>query len=91
VHVALQLDYKNAWHLPLSIASAPFIFTRAQAGKESTLPMAELTQKLLLHAARCVRHEVMMIAFIITLVMSTQNGYSLSLATFYIETESQNT
>jgi len=68
VHVALQLDYKKAWHLPLSIASAPFIFTRAQAGKESTLPMAELTQKLLLHAARCMRHEVMMIAFIITLV-----------------------
>ena len=49
--------YKNAWHLPLSKASALFIFQKTHAGKESTLPMAVLTQELLLHAKRCMRHE----------------------------------
>ena len=49
--------YKNAWHLPRSTASAVFIFPKTQAGKESTLPMAVLTQELLLHAERCMRHE----------------------------------
>ena len=49
--------YKNAWQLPLSTASALFIFPKAHAGKESTLPMAVLTQELLLHAERCMRHE----------------------------------
>jgi len=42
--------YKNAWHLPHSIASALFIFPKTLAGKESTLPMAILTQESLLHA-----------------------------------------
>jgi len=49
--------YKNAWHLPLSTASALFIFTKTHTGKESTLPMAVLTLELLLHAERCMRHE----------------------------------
>jgi len=63
--------YKNAWHLPRSIvrpslqerlaprsiSSALFIFPKTHAGKESTLPMAVLTQELLLHAERCMRHE----------------------------------
>jgi hypothetical protein len=49
--------YKNAWHLPRSTASAFFIFPKTHAGKESTLPMAVLTQELLLHAERCMRHE----------------------------------
>ena len=49
--------YKYAWHLPWSKASAPFIFLKAQACKESTLTMTVLTQKLLLHAERCMRHE----------------------------------
>ena len=49
--------YKNARHLPWSEASAPFIFLKAQAGEESTLSMAVLTQKLLLHADRCLQHE----------------------------------
>jgi hypothetical protein len=49
--------YKNVWHLPRSTASALFIFPKTRAGKESTLPMAVLTQELLLHAERCVRHE----------------------------------
>jgi len=49
--------YKNAWHLPYSTASALFIFPKTHAGKESTLPMAVLTQELLLHAERCMRHE----------------------------------
>jgi len=49
--------YKNAWHLPRSTASALFIFLKTHAGKESTLPMAVLTQELLLHAERCMRHE----------------------------------
>jgi len=49
--------YKNAWHLPRSTASALFIFPKTRAGKESTLPMAVLTQKLLLHAKRCMQHE----------------------------------
>jgi len=49
--------YKNAWHLPRSTASALFIFPKTHAGKESTLPMAVLTQELLLHAERCMRHE----------------------------------
>jgi len=49
--------YKNAWHLPQSTASALFIFPKTHAGKESTLPMAVLTQELLLHAERCMRHE----------------------------------
>jgi len=35
----------------------PFIFPEAQEGEESTLPMAVLTQELLLHAERCIRHE----------------------------------
>jgi len=48
---------KNAWHLPRSTASALFIFPKTHAGKESTLPMAVLTQELLLHAERCMRHE----------------------------------
>ena len=49
--------YKNAWHLPRSTASGLFIFPKAHAGKESTLPMTVLTQELLLHAERCMRHE----------------------------------
>jgi len=49
--------YKNAWHLLRSTASALFIFPKTHAGKESTLPMAVLTQELLLHAKRCMRHE----------------------------------
>jgi len=51
--------YKNAWHLPQSTASALFIFIfpKTHAGKESTLLMAVLTQELLLHAERCMRHE----------------------------------
>jgi len=49
--------YKNAWHLPQSTASALFIFPKTHAGKESTLPMMVLTQELLLHAERCMRHE----------------------------------
>jgi len=52
--------YKNAWHLPRSTASALFIFPKTYAGKESTLPMAVLKQKLLLHAERCMRHHLMM-------------------------------
>jgi len=49
--------HKNAWHLPQSKASALFIFPKTHAGKESRLPMAVLTQDLLLHAKRCMRHE----------------------------------
>jgi len=49
--------YKNAWHSPWSTASALFIFPKIHAGKESTLPMAVLTQEVLLHAKRCMRHE----------------------------------
>ena len=50
--------YKNAWHLPRSTANALFIILpKTHAGKENTLPMAVLTQELLLHAERCVRHE----------------------------------
>jgi len=49
--------YKNAWHLLRSAASALIIFPKIHAGKESTLPMAVLTQELLPHAERCVRHE----------------------------------
>jgi hypothetical protein len=49
--------YKNAWHLPQSTASALFTLPKTHAGKESTLPMAVLTQELLLHAKRCMRHE----------------------------------
>jgi len=49
--------YKNSWHLPQSTASALFIFPKTHAGKESTLPMAVLTQVLLLHAERCMQHE----------------------------------
>ena len=49
--------YKNAWHLPLSKAIALFIFPKTHAGKESTLPIAVLTQELLLHAEKCMRHE----------------------------------
>jgi len=49
--------YKNAWHLPQSTASALFIFPKTHAGKESTLPMAVLTQDLVLHAERCMRNE----------------------------------
>ena len=51
--------YKNAWHLPRSTASALFIFPKTYAGKVSTLPMEVLTQELLLHAKRCMRHEDM--------------------------------
>jgi len=43
--------------LPRSTASALFIFPKTHAGKESTLPMAVLTQELLLHAERRMRHE----------------------------------
>ena len=49
--------YKNARHLPQSTASALFIFPKTHAGKESTLLMALLTEELLLHAERCMRHE----------------------------------
>jgi len=49
--------YKYASHLPRSIASALFILPKTHAGNESTLPMAVLTQELLLHAERCMRHE----------------------------------
>jgi len=49
--------YKDAWHLPRSTASALFVFPKAHAGKESTLPMAVLIQELLLHAERCMQHE----------------------------------
>jgi len=49
--------YKNAWHLPKSTASALFIFPKTHAGKEGTLPMAVMTQELLLHAKKCMRHE----------------------------------
>jgi len=33
------------------------MFPKTHAGKESTLPMAVLTQELLLHAQRCMRHK----------------------------------
>jgi len=33
------------------------MFPKTHAGKESTLPMAVLTQELLLHAKKCMRHE----------------------------------
>ena len=49
--------YKNAWHLPRLTASALFIFPKTHAGKESTLPMAVLTQELLLDAETRMRHE----------------------------------
>jgi hypothetical protein len=49
--------YKNAWHLPKSTASALFIFPKTHAGKEGTLPMAVMTQELLLHAEKCMQHE----------------------------------
>jgi len=49
--------YKNAWHLPRSTASALLIFPKTHAGKESTLHMAVLTQEMLLHAERYMRHE----------------------------------
>jgi len=49
--------YKNAWHLPRSTASSLCIFPKTRGGKASTLPMAVLTQELLLHAERCMRHE----------------------------------
>jgi len=35
----------------------PLSCRKTHAGKESTLPMALLTQELLLHAERCMRHE----------------------------------
>ena len=38
-------------------STALFIFPKTHAGKESILPMAVLTQELLLHAKRCMRHE----------------------------------
>jgi len=43
--------------LPRSTASALFIFIKTHAGKKSTLPVAVLTQELLLHAERCMRRE----------------------------------
>jgi len=49
--------YKNAWHLPRSTSNALFIFPKTHAGKESILPMAVLTQELLLHTERRMRHE----------------------------------
>ena len=49
--------YKNARHLPQSTTSALFIFPKTHVGKESTLPMTVLTQELLKHAERCMRHE----------------------------------
>jgi len=49
--------FKNSWDLPRSTASALFIFAKTDAGQESTLPMAVVTQELLLHAERCMRHE----------------------------------
>jgi len=49
--------YQNAWHLPRLTAGALFIFLKTRAGKESTLPMAVLTQELLLHAERCMRYD----------------------------------
>jgi len=49
--------YKNAWHLQWSMADAPFIFPKAQAGKESTLLMVELPEKLFVYADRSMRHE----------------------------------
>ena len=39
------------------ISSALFIFLKTHVGQKNTLPMAVLTQELLLHAERCVRHE----------------------------------
>jgi len=48
---------KNAWHLPRSTAGALFIFLKTHECKESTLHMAVLTQELLLHAEKCMRHE----------------------------------
>ena len=49
--------YKNAWHLSQSTAGALLIFPKTHAGKESTLPMAVLTQELLLHTERGMQHE----------------------------------
>ena len=43
--------------MPQSAASALFIFPKTHTGKESTLLMEVLTQELLLHAERCMRHE----------------------------------
>jgi len=72
--------YKNAWHLPQSTVRAFFIFPKAHAGKESTLPTAVLTQELLLNAERCMRHEdvskkIMLAGFNCTLDES-QVGYA---------------
>jgi len=51
--------YKNAWYLPQATASTLLIIPKTHAGKQSTLPMAVLTQEMLLHAERCMRHEDM--------------------------------
>ena len=67
--------YKNAWHLPRSTASALFIFPKTHAGKKSTLPMAVLTQELLLHAERFIRHEDVCKQFMLAGLNRTLDGW----------------
>jgi len=71
--------YKHAWYLPWSKASAPFIFLKAQACKESTLTMTVLTQKLLLHAERCMRHEDVFKKILLAGLNRTLNEWSCEL------------
>jgi len=63
--------YKNAWHLLQLTASVFFIFLKTHADKESTLPMAVLTQELLLHAERCMRHEDVVVKMLLAELNST--------------------
>ena len=49
--------YKNAWHVPWSIAHSLYTFPTAEGGHECPLPSGVLTQALLQHVDQCMQHE----------------------------------
>ena len=52
--------HKNAWHVPWSSANSLYTFPTAEGGHECPLPSRELTQALLQHVDKCMRHEDVM-------------------------------
>jgi len=56
---------------------------REHAGKESTLPMAVLTQELLMHAERCMRHETVSKTIMLAVMRASLWTKSLTLQVFF--------
>jgi len=63
--------HKNAWHVPSSTANSLYTFSTAEGGHECLLLSGVLTQALLQHVDRCMRHEDVVKQIILAQLAST--------------------